>query len=227
MENALYVFEVPDMYCVDSKLTPSKIEIDYYCVQCTGENERNFIFENYHYQVIGFAEATILFPYAVIVFGKNDEAVKEGLATYYTDESAICFSARRTDVDGLNEYARSVYEKITSVMKEISETTEEDVILTTTDSIDGYEIVEYKQLVSGTDIYLVGGLIGGGLASQENLFGTALMKARKNLSAKAVALKGNAVIGIRQSFASPGAANFMILALTGTAVRIRKKSNAH
>jgi uncharacterized protein YbjQ (UPF0145 family) len=94
------------------------------------------------------------------------------------------------------------------------------MILTTTDKIDGYTVEKYLGLVSGTDIYLVGGLLGGGLASQEKLFEAALSNARQHLISKANLLGADAVIGIRQSFTAPGNVNNMILALTGTAVKL-------
>ncbi len=94
------------------------------------------------------------------------------------------------------------------------------MILTTTESIEGYVVDKYLGLVSGTDIYLVGGLIGGGLANQEGLFGSALSKATSHLTSNASALGADAVIGIKQSFAAPGGVNSMILVLTGTAVKL-------
>ncbi len=101
------------------------------------------------------------------------------------------------------------------------------MILTTTEKVDGYIVEDYLGLVSGTDIYLVGGLIGGGLANQEKLFDTALSNARSHLISKASALGADAIIGIQQSFTSPGGVNNMILALTGTAVKLSKAEDTY
>lgn len=94
------------------------------------------------------------------------------------------------------------------------------MLLTTTETIEGYVVDKYLGLVSGTDIYLVGGLIGGGMANQEGLFGGALSKATQHLISNANLLGADAVIGIQQSFTAPGGVNTMILVLTGTAVKL-------
>jgi len=101
------------------------------------------------------------------------------------------------------------------------------MILTTTDQIEGYVVEEYLGLVAGTDIYLVGGLLGGGLASQEKLFDTALDNATQHLTSKAIQLGADAVIGIKQSFTAPGNFNSMILALTGTAVKLIESKDTY
>lgn len=97
------------------------------------------------------------------------------------------------------------------------------MILTTTDKVDGYVVEKYLGLVCGTDIYLVGGLLGGGLASQEQLFNTAMSTAKENMQKKARALGADAIIGINQSFTAPGGVNNMILALVGTAVKLKEE----
>jgi uncharacterized protein YbjQ (UPF0145 family) len=99
------------------------------------------------------------------------------------------------------------------------------MIITTASSIDGYEIQEYLGLVCGTDIYLVGGLLGGGLVTQQDLFYRALATAERKLMNMATNKGANAVIGVTQGFSSPGSLNNMILAITGTAVKIKKNPN--
>lgn len=96
------------------------------------------------------------------------------------------------------------------------------MVLSTTDKIDGYVVDKYYGIVSGTDIYLVGGMFGGGLSSQEALFDNAMSKAKSQLEMKARGMGANAVISIKQSFTSPGGVNYMILALIGTAVRLKE-----
>ncbi len=100
----------------------------------------------------------------------------------------------------------------------------EGVILTTTNTIEGYNISDYIGIVSGTDIYLVGGIFGGGLVNQEVLYSTALATATRHIKANAEAIGADAVIGIQNNIASPGGANNMIVIVTGTAVKITKKS---
>ena len=96
------------------------------------------------------------------------------------------------------------------------------MILTTTEKVEGFVVEKYLGLVSGTDIYLVGGLLGGGMANQEKLFNSALYTAKQHIEMSANGLGADAVIGIQQSFASPGNDNSMILVLTGTAVKLKK-----
>ena len=101
------------------------------------------------------------------------------------------------------------------------ETTEYPI--TTTDSFENAEIEEYLGTVSGTDIYLVGGLVGGGLSNQEGLFGGAFAAAMDAMLAKAQARGANAVVGMSLTVTSPGNLNNIIVIVTGTAVKVRKK----
>lgn len=93
-----------------------------------------------------------------------------------------------------------------------------DIIITTAGNVADRKIRKYLGIVSGTDIYLVGGLVGGGLATQESLYERALKNAISTMSKRAESLGADAVIGVSVSFTSPGGLNYMILALTGTAV---------
>ena len=92
--------------------------------------------------------------------------------------------------------------------------------ITTCQKFEGIEIEAYLGTVSGTDIYLVGGAFGGGLANQESLFGNAFKNAKKKMFDKAKAAGANAVIGMQTSFTSPGNLNDMIVVVTGTAVKL-------
>lgn len=94
------------------------------------------------------------------------------------------------------------------------------MIITTTNSVEGNEITEYLGLVYGTDIYLVGGLVGGGLVNQENLFGTAYKSAVEKMISKAEAVNANAIVGIQTNYTAPGNRNNMIVVVTGTAVKV-------
>lgn len=92
------------------------------------------------------------------------------------------------------------------------------MIITTTDNVGTRKIRSYLGVVSGTDIYMVGGLIGGGLISQEGLYTSALSKAISKMKQKAEDLGADAIIGVSTNLSSPGNVNYMIVTVTGTAV---------
>lgn len=98
-------------------------------------------------------------------------------------------------------------------------------IVTTTNSIDGYAVKEYISTVTGTDIYLVGGILGGGMANQEKLFGTAYQNALNKMMNKAKEKNANAIIGISLNFTGAANTGSVIVALIGTAVKVEKKSD--
>ena len=97
------------------------------------------------------------------------------------------------------------------------------MILSTTSNIDGYVVKNYFGLSFGTDIYLVGGLLGGGLANQEKLFSAAYNRAVSHLlsNTKASFPDANAIIGISTSVSSPGTTADIIVIVTGTAVEVQ------
>lgn len=97
-----------------------------------------------------------------------------------------------------------------------------NMILTTTPYVEGKKVSRYRGVVSGTDIYMVGGLLGGGLVSQESLFQMAQQTAIKHMIKKA--LSADAIIGIHTELVSPGGANFIIVVVTGTAVDLEDES---
>ena len=70
---------------------------------------------------------------------------------------------------------------------------------------------------------VVGGVIGGGLANQENLFGGAFASAKAKMLQKAKERGGNAVVGMSVNVTSPGNLNNIIVIVTGTAVKVEKK----
>lgn len=94
------------------------------------------------------------------------------------------------------------------------------VIISTTANIEGKPIRNYLGIVSGTDIYLVGGLIGGGLINQEHLYTDALNRATEKMTEKAVEMGANAIVGVTTNITSPGGLNYIIVVVTGTAVII-------
>ena len=94
------------------------------------------------------------------------------------------------------------------------------MVLTTTPMVEGYRITEYLGTVTGTEIYLVGGLIGGGLANQEKLFGNAYTNALTKMQTKAKEMGADAVVGITVNFTGAANTGSVIVALVGTAVRL-------
>lgn len=99
-----------------------------------------------------------------------------------------------------------------------------ELILTTTNGVEGYVIAEYLGCVSGTGSYLPGGAIGEGYLSktQNAMFSSAyqdaLLQMRSSLKKKA-----DAIIGIQTSICSMnGIAAYILVTVTGTAVRLEK-----
>ena len=113
---------------------------------------------------------------------------------------------------GLVSQERAPVEKITAI--------EMMTWITTCPSFEGRKIDRYLGTVFGSDIYLVGGLIGGGLANQEKLFGVAFASAKKKMCQKALDLGGNAIVGMQTTVTSPGSLANMIVIVTGTAVHL-------
>ena len=91
--------------------------------------------------------------------------------------------------------------------------------ITTCEKIENREIESYLGIVYSTGIYIVGGLLGGGLVNQEILFGTEYDRAMNRMYQKAILLGGNAVIGMQTALTS--AANYIILTVSGTAVKLK------
>jgi uncharacterized protein YbjQ (UPF0145 family) len=98
------------------------------------------------------------------------------------------------------------------------------MIITTTQSIENHEIEAYLDIVTGTDIYLVGGLLGGGLVNQENLYTNAFQNAKAKMAKKAANLKADAIIGFTTNVTSAANANNIIVITSGTAVTLRKRT---
>ena len=93
-----------------------------------------------------------------------------------------------TDEQKTDEQKQAVIEKAFQKVQKAQDPTaspEDEYPITTTDSFENKEIEKYLGTVSGTDIYLVGGVLGGGLANQEKLFGTAFTAAKSRMLEKA------------------------------------------
>lgn len=125
-----------------------------------------------------------------------------------------------------DEQKRAVIEKAFQKVQKTQDPTaspEDECPITTTDSFENEEIEKYLDTVSGTDIYLVGGVLGGGLANQEKLFGTAFTAAKSRMLEKARLRGGNAVVGMSLSV-TPAATNNVFVIVTGTAVKLKDKT---
>lgn len=95
------------------------------------------------------------------------------------------------------------------------------MIISTTDSIENSKITKYLGIVSGTDIYSVGGPWGVGLDNQDILYAPALNKAIGKMTERAYKLGANAIVGVSTNIVSPGDLNKIIVVATGTAVVIQ------
>ena len=107
------------------------------------------------------------------------------------------------------------------------------MIITTTNTVPGMEIVEYKGLATGEVVAGINFIkdLGAGL---RNFFGgrsqgyedeiiQARAEALKELEARAAAMGANAVIGVRIDFDALGSNgnNMLLVTVTGTAVVVR------
>lgn len=96
------------------------------------------------------------------------------------------------------------------------------MIITTTQSIENYHIVEYLGIVSGADTYVVGGIIGEGFAKQGKYYETALRNAHLQMESKAGQYGADAIVGVQVSVTSMATAGSIVVTSTGTAVKIEK-----
>lgn len=95
------------------------------------------------------------------------------------------------------------------------------MVLTTTDSIEGFKIAEYKGIVTGVGLNKKS--LGTGFSIKkyyealEKSIDTVKEQAFQNLKANAAALKANAVVGIKVEIEFT-TGNYAIVSATGTAV---------
>ena len=109
---------------------------------------------------------------------------------------------------------------------------EQDMIITTTPSIDGKRIVEYLGVVTGEAILganifrdmfaAVRDIVGGRSAAYERELGKAREIALAELEDWAEELDANAVVGVSIDYESFGQTNgMMMVSATGTAVKLK------
>ena len=107
------------------------------------------------------------------------------------------------------------------------------MIIATTNSILGMEVVEYKDLTTGEVVAGINvikdigagirNLFGGRVKGYEDEIIQARAEALKELEARAAAMGANAVIGVRIDFDALGGDgnNMLLVTATGTAVVVR------
>ena len=107
------------------------------------------------------------------------------------------------------------------------------MIITTTNTVPGMEIVEYKGFATGEVVAGINfikdlgagirNLFGGRVQGYEDEIIQARTEALKELEARAAAMEANAVIGVRIDFDALGSNgnNMLLVTVTGTAVVVR------
>lgn len=121
--------------------------------------------------------------------------------------------------DDVNDKCPLCFKSFSNMSK--MQSSEKDVtLMTTTDFLDGYRIEKYIDCIFATDIYTAGGLIGGGIINQDNLYGDAFAAIKQKMLRKAYILRANAIVGVR--FNTFSVASQIIVIGTGTAVTVSK-----
>jgi len=110
-----------------------------------------------------------------------------------------------------------------------NETEDDDLVITTTNNVDGFKIVEYFDIVSGEavmganvvrDLFAgVTDIIGGRSGQYEDRFRTAKQLALDEMEEEAEHYGANAIVGIRVVYEMVGESMMMVSAY-GTAVKI-------
>ena len=103
------------------------------------------------------------------------------------------------------------------------------MIITTTNSVEGHNVLEYMGIVSGEAIIganvfrdffaSIRDIVGGRAASYEEVLREAKDSALREMEEKAAALGANAVIGVDLDYETVGGSMLMVTS-AGTAVRI-------
>ncbi len=104
------------------------------------------------------------------------------------------------------------------------------MLLTTTNSLDGYKIKEYLGIVSGEtiiganmfrDLFAeIVDIVGGRSGGYEKVLKEAKETAMEEMSVKAEQLGANAIIGIDLDYETVGKGTMLMVVASGTAVKI-------
>lgn len=106
------------------------------------------------------------------------------------------------------------------------------MIISTTPTLDGYEITEYRGIVTGESIlganifkdFFAGirDIVGGRAGAYERVLGDARQAALREMQEEAERLGANAIVGVDIDYEVLGQANGMLMVATsGTAVVVR------
>lgn len=154
--------------------------------------------------------------------GKPQKCSKCGKSLYLLVNRKIRGSQwKQMTVEQQQQYITDVINAVNGMNQTVNAEPEFEKFITTTDKFENYEIEEYYGTVSGTDIYLIGGLLGGGMSNQEKLFGAAFKNAKKLMFDKAKQKGANAVVGMTLQYAGCGTTGHMVVIATGTAVKLK------
>ena len=96
------------------------------------------------------------------------------------------------------------------------------MIITTTPSVEKYNITQYLDIVTGADTYVVGGLIGEGLARQNSLFKQTAAAACSQMEYAARAIGADAIVGVSIMTEYLGTTGYVLVTASGTAVKIEE-----
>ena len=98
------------------------------------------------------------------------------------------------------------------------------IIVTTTNSVEGREIVEYRGVVAGeADLFAaIRDIVGGRAAAYEKVLKKARDAALDDMIAEALAVGADAVVGVDLDYETAGKGGAMLIAIaSGTAVKLR------
>ncbi len=98
------------------------------------------------------------------------------------------------------------------------------MILTTTNSIEGYKIQDYLGIVTGVNVSMPKATFSFNMKkyyeSYENKINEVKEVAFQKLKDNAIALKANAVVGIKIDIETSPSTGIIMISITGTAVKV-------
>ena len=99
------------------------------------------------------------------------------------------------------------------------------MIITSAPIIENHPVYQYLGMVTGADNYLVGGIIGEGLARVDSMYETCFSNAVNKIVRKALDMGANAIIGVQTSLTNVANGN-MFVTVIGTAVKVLSPEEA-
>lgn len=95
------------------------------------------------------------------------------------------------------------------------------MIITSTSSIEGYQITEYLGVVTAAETYTIGGIIGEGVFKQGLYFSNAMNRALQDMKGTAARLHADAVVGVQTSVTAMSSIGNVVVTVIGTAVKTK------